>query len=255
MRQFNDTDNLEGLVQMYEQEIGADVGFISGNTTRLKQFTAGTRTAWNKYLELAFKASGRWQFDDQNHTDYPIITTNLVDGQRDYPFTLDEVGNLILDIYKVAILSSASDTLYEEIRPVDQQTDGEALDITQNTLNEGVPYQYDKTANGIFLDPIPSYNATNGLRVWINRTASYFVSTDTTKRPGCPALHHDYFYLKPALEYARRNGLANYNRLREEVVSYEGEEEKGIQGSIERYFSRRERDERNIITPNTSLYI
>ncbi len=253
--QFNDTTNYKGLVQIYEKECGFKRGDISGDSTRLKELTADINLTWDDYLSIALTASGKWQFDDSNQTDYPIIKTNLVSGQRDYTFTTDEGGNLILDIYKVAILPSASSTLYQEINPIDQQSDNEAADIVAESTATGVPYTYDKTANGFFLDPIPSYNATSGLKVYINREPSYFTSSDTTKKPGCPGIHHRYFALKPALDYARRNNLANYNRLLEEVISFEGDEARGITGTIVKYFSRRSKDEAAVMTPKRILYI
>lgn len=245
--------DFKGIVQIAEKEMGKERGFLSGNTNRLKEFTAEVNLAWDDYVYAALKASGMWQWDDSNFTDYPVIKTNLVDGQRDYTFTTDEGGNLILDIYKVLALPSASATLYDEIYPVDTQTRPND-DIAKEVATEGTPFCYDKTANGIFLDPIPSYNATNGLKVYINREPSYFTSTDTTKKPGCPGIHHRYFALKPALSYARQNNLATYNKIREEVVSFEGDEEKNITGSIERYFSRREKDVRSVMTPEPIIY-
>jgi len=206
-------------------------------------------------MYLAAKGSGTWQYDDSNHNShYPIIYFNLVNGQQDYTFTTDEDGALILDIYKVMILSE-NGTLYDEIFPIDQQRTGSYDDISAENTGGGVPYRYDKTANGIFLTPIPDYEKVKGLKVFINREASYFVYTDTTKMPGCPGIHHDYFYLKPALEEARIHSLSNYNQLREEVISFEGDEEKGVTGSIERYFSRRKRDERDIMTPRITKFI
>lgn len=252
--QFNDTTNYKGLVQIYEKEIGAERGFISGDSNRLKEFCADVNLAWDEYVYLALKSSALWQFDDSNQTDYPIIKTNIVSAQQDYPLTTDEGGNLVLDILKVLILPSATATEYEEILSVDQQSEPEGYDIRAETDVTGVPDRYDKTANGIFLDPTPNYNATLGLKVYINREPSYFVSTDTTKKPGCPGIHHRYFALKPALDYARRKGLANYNLIREEVVSYEGDEEKGIVGSIERYFSKRSKDEEYGITNKPITY-
>jgi hypothetical protein len=243
---FSDTTTKKGIIQLIEKEIGAEYGHISGNTNRLKEATVDVNMAWDIYLPLAFKANGSWQFDDTNQTDYPVIKTNLVDGQRDYTFTTDEGGNLILDIYKVAILPSATATLYEVIYPVDVQS-GEGGDILTENTTEGVPYHYDKTANGIFLDPIPSYNATNGLKIYINREPSYFTTSDTTKKPGCPGVHHRYFAIRAAYDYARRNNLTILSRLYEEVISYEGDEEKGITGSIERYFANRERDQRDVL--------
>lgn len=254
-RPFNATANLDGLVQCYEKEIGADYGFISGNTSRLKEFVSATRSAWDMYLYLAFNASGTWNYDDSNHTDYPIIKTNLVSGQKDYTFTADELGNLVLDIYKVAVLPSATATEYEEIFPIDQQTSNHGNDLVSETTDTGVPFEYDKTANGFFLTPTPSYNATNGLKVYINREPSYFTTTDTTKKPGCPGIHHDYFYLRPAYDYARRNNLANLGTLREAVEKFEGNEERRFKGSIARYFGRRQRDTKKVLQPKKILYI
>lgn len=254
---FNDTTTYKGIIQEVEKELGMNYGDISGNPTKLKQFTVSINLAWDDYVYLALNSSGTWQFDDSNQTDYPIIYANLVSGTQNYSFTTDGTGNLILDILKVMILPSASATIYDEIYPVDQQnTPAYDLsdDIAKETGTTGTPWRYDKTANGIFLDPTPNYNATSGLKLYINREPSYFVSTDTTKKPGCPGIHHRYFVVKPALDYARRNGLSNYNLIREEVVSFEGDEEKGVTGSIERYFSRREKDKRSILKPEPIIY-
>jgi hypothetical protein len=238
--QFNDTTTLKGIAQIYEKEIGANQGDITGNTTKLKSFTADANLALDDYTAIALQASGTWQFDDSNQTDYPIITTNLVSGQRDYSFTTDEGGNLILDIYKVLVLQSATGTVYSELFPVDQQSDYDATGFTDGQNITGTPTTYDKTANGIFLDAIPGYNATKGLKVYINRESSYFTYSDTTKKPGVPGLHHKYFALKPALDYARRNNLATLPRLEQEVAKMERD--------IKEYFGRREKDTRNILT-------
>lgn len=251
---FNDTTNLQGLVQVFEQEIGADTGFISGNTERLKKFVAGVNMAWDDYVGVAIKSSGKFQFDDSNHTDYPIIKTNIVQGQRDYTFTIDETGNLVLDVYRVSILTSATATKYQDIEPIDEQS-GRETNLNTEDTTQGVPSAYDKTGNAIRFDFLPSYSSTNGLKVYINREASYFTTTDTTKKPGCPGIHHRYFALKPALDYARRNSLSNYALIREEVVSFEGDVENGVQGSIERYFARRSKDERPVMTNKKILYI
>lgn len=252
--QFNDTSTFKGIIQIIEKELGLEREYISGNSNKLKETTADVNLAWDDYAYIALKAMG-WEWDDSNFTDYPIIKTNIVSGQRDYTFTTDEGGNLILDIYKVLVLSSATATVYDQIEPVNQQGGGdEVYDLEAENTTQGTPVQYDKTANGIFLDPIPSYNATNGLKVYINREPSYFVSTDTTKKPGCPGIHHRYFALKAALDYARRNSLSVYNRLREEVVSFEGDEEKNLVGSIERYFARRSKDEEFAFTNRPISY-
>lgn len=251
--EFSKTSDNSGLAQNYEREIGANFGDVTGNTAKLQEFTSLTRLAFDFFWNIALPASGTWQLDDSNHTKYPIITFNLIASQRDYSFTVDEQSNLILDIYRVFILTSATATTYVEIFPTDAQSNIETTGFTDGENTEGVPYHYDKTANGIFLDPIPSYAATNGLKIYLNREGSYFATTDTTKKPGVPGVLHAYWFLKPAAEYARRNNLANAPRLAQEILKWEGVNGSG--GLIRQYFANRARDERHIMTPKRILYI
>jgi hypothetical protein len=241
---FNDLSNYRGIVQLYEEKCLMDSGFISGNTERLKRFTAKVNLAWDRFMQLAISASGTWQFDDSNHDDYPTIFTNLVSGQRSYSFVGDEQGNLILDIYKVLVADESG--YYREILPVDKQTSN-SVNLNTDTFSDGqnktgTPTRYDKTANGIFLDLVPSYNYTNGLQVMINREPSYFVYTDTTKKPGVPGLFHSYFYLHPARDYAESTLKSNFNLLDASVQRMEME--------IIKYFNNRQRDVKKQLKPN-----
>jgi hypothetical protein len=244
--QFNDTTNLEGLVQMYERETGQQVGDVSGNATKLKQFTADCNRALDKVTAIGMRSSGTFQWDDANHTKYNIATTNLVSGQRDYSFSTDEQGNYILAISKVLVADSSG--TFREVEPVDVQSQGNLL--TFQTTQGGVPTRYDKTATGIFLDPIPNYNYASGLKIYIDRTASYFTTADTTKVAGIPAIFIEYLYLRPALDYARRTDRQMYNRILDEIIRYEGDEARNITGSIAAFFSRRPKDEKPRLIPN-----
>lgn len=241
---FSATDTLKGLVQIYEEECGFNVGDISGNTVKLKQFAARVNTTYDDFVARAIKASGVWQWDDSNHTDYPFMTTDLVTGQRDYSFTTDGSGNLVLQIYKVMV--KGADGVYREIYPVDQETPNSSKTNVDTFINgqdeTGTPTRYDLTANGIFLDLIPSYDSTAGLKVFVNREPSYFVYTDTTKKPGVPGIFHRYFALKPALDYARRNQTANFNNLLNEVTKLERD--------IDDFFGMRDKQTPKRLTPN-----
>lgn len=198
--------------------------------------------AMDKALSLIFQASGKWQFDDSNHTDYPIITTNLIANQRDYTFTTDGSGNLILDIYKVMIKNPTSG-YYEEIYPVDQQSDEYTQGFWSGQNTTGTPSRYDKTANGIFLDCIPSYNSTDGVKIFINRESTYFLTSDTTKKPGFAGLFHEYIALRPSYQYAYRNTLNNAVALHNEMVLMESD--------IKKHYRDRSRDEVTRITSET----
>jgi len=243
--QFNDETNYRGLVQVYEKEASYNRGDVSGSTDLLKEFAADSNLALDDLFTIGFKAGGTWQPDDSGHAKYPSISTNLVSGQRDYTFILDEQGNLILDIYRVMVATPSG--VFVEISPVDQQTRNSNNTNTDTLINgkntTGTPTRYDKTANGILLDLIPSYNYTRGLKVFINREPSYFIYSDTTKKAGVPGNLHRYLALKPALDYARRNGLKTYNALAIEVQRYE-------QLIIPETFGRRERDIPRRLVPN-----
>lgn len=244
MIQVSDTTYKKGLVQLYEREIGANYGDVSGNANRLAEFIAQANLALDKYLLLWAKSAGTWQGDDSNHTGFQIITSNIVSGQRDYQFTVDGSGNRILDVSKVLILGSTTQTAYDEIRPIDE-LETPVSDILLNTVT-GVPYQYGKLGNAILLDPIPSYSVTSGIKMIVNREGSYFDATDTTKVPGVPAFH-EYFYKKPAYEYAKIHGLANLARLEADVVDLEGSERLGVCGKIADFFGSRERDPKKVM--------
>lgn len=254
---FNDTTTRKGLVQFYERECGFNFGDVSGNAALLAEFTADVNVSIDDFMAIALPAGGTWQVDDTNQTDYPIIMINLVAGQRDYPFTVDGSGNLILEIFKVFVADSGG--TYREIMPVDVETGavmpnqgnasgqlyGAGLSsFTDGKNTQGTPSRYDKLANGIFLDPIPSYSYSQGLKVYVDREGSYFSVGDTTKKPGVPGLFHKYFYLKPAREYARRNSLDNFPVLDAEVTKLEGNPRLGIVGEIGTFFAMRTRDER-----------
>lgn len=217
---FSNTTSKNGILQRIERTCGFQDGDITGNTTMLAQFTGDVNVALDRVLSLIFSVGGTWQFDDYNHTDYPIITTNLVSGQRDYTFTSDESGNLILEIYKVLVADDSGD--YREILPVDQQSDA-PVNYTDGNNTTGLPITYDKTGNGIFLDPIPNYNETNGLKIYINREASYFTTSDTTKKPGFAGLFHEYLVLHPSFYYCLRNGISIRNSIKEELMEMEAQ--------------------------------
>lgn len=207
----------------------------------LSEKTADINLALDKAFELIFRASGTWQFDDSNHEKYPFITTDLTQGQRDYSFTTDEQGNLILDIYKVMVKNAAGH--YEEIFPVDQQSDPDTGSFYDGQDIQGRPYRYDKTGNGIFLDPVPDETVSAGLKIFINREASYFTTADTTKKAGFAGLFHEYLALRPSYQYACRNGLSNKNDLKNEMLEMES--------SMRKHYRSRAKDERLQITPVT----
>lgn len=197
---FSSPSTSSGIVELTHDIVKTNV-----QTYPIANMTRDINIALDRVFSIIFKAGGTWQFDDSNFTDYPIIRTNLIAGQRDYSFVTDGSGNLILDIYKILVADSNGN--YQEILPYDAQSQNVIQTYTDGKNTQGIPTTYDKTANGIFLDLVPSYNFTNGLVVYINREGSYFSVTDTTKKPGFAGLFHSYLSLAAAYAYAQRNQL------------------------------------------------
>lgn len=214
--QFSDTSGRTGIVELLE-----DLTTTQSATTSsypLKTKTRDINNAFAKYMQLAIASAGRWQVDDTNQTDYPIIKTNLVANQQDYSFTVDANSNQILDIHRVEILDTAGNAVL--LKPIDQE-DIKNMAMTEYQKTAGTPTFYDKTSNGIVLYPAPSYNSTNGLKIYTSRTPSYFVSTDTTKKPGIPDMFHEYLALRPAYYYCLQKSLPQTNNYYQEMLDLE----------------------------------
>lgn len=204
----------------------------------IADLTADVNLGLAKAWSIIFSADGKWQWDDTSHTDYPIITTDIVENQRDYAFLTDNIGNLILDIYKVT--RANNDGIFEEIYPVDVQSDEYTESFYDGRNITGIPMTYDKTANGIFLDVLPSYNSTGGLKLYINREGTFFITSDTTKKPGFAGLFHEYVVLFASYKYASRNGYKNKQDIYNDMIIMENE--------MRRYYGKRERDVQTRIT-------
>ena len=236
-----------GQIQLCEDYCGFNTGDISGNQTFLQKFTSYINLGLDDAWSIVLQATGKWHMDDSNFTDYPIILSNLVSGQRDYPFVSDGSGNIILEIYRVMVADPTG--TYHEIYPVDQFQTTEKTGNLENTdamingLNaSGTPTRYSKTGNGIFLDVIPNYNSTKGLKVFIDREASYFVTSDGTKKAGFAGIFHQYLALFASEFYAGIKSLANLKKLNADKMQ--------MRRDIQEYYARRDKDTPKRMMPN-----
>lgn len=220
---------------------------VKTNTTSypLADKVLDINVAMDDALDIAIKSCGIGQYDDTNHPNYPTITTDLNSGQRDYTYTQDGSGNLILDIYKVMVMNPSG--VYEEIPQVDMQTwdNNESFYDGQNVT--GQPTKYDRTGNGIMFDVIPNYDQTDGVKMFINREGSYFTISDTTKKPGIDGRLHEYLVVSPACKYADRNSLNNYATLTNRKLL--------LEKKIAEVYNKKDRGVRKILSRNLKNFI
>ena len=226
---FSNTTTKDGIIQDCEFWLfGANYGTITNNSNLLNTFTALSNRALDSVSIIAMGADDRWQFDDTNHTDYPIATTNLVTDQRDYVLSVSH-----LRITRVEIKDDQGN--WTILTPFDLADIGIARDEFMNT--SATPMYYDKLGNSLFLYPAPNYSQSASLRVYFQREPSYFLSTDTTKSPGFASIFHRLVPLNACLDYATANNLTDKITVLNTKIKEQEEE-------IKKFFGRRNRDER-----------
>jgi len=199
--------------------------------------TVDINNALNNYFILANSSAGNWKpVDDTNQTDYPIVYADIVSGQQDYSFTLDQNGNQILDIYKVRIKDETSG----KWTTLEQINQNEITDAQLDTTVSGKPNQYYLNSNGIFLVQKPDYDLVEGLEISVNRTSTYFTTSDTTKKAGIPWVFHEYLALRPAYFYCVQKGLKQAVDYRVRLYGNDGIS--GMEGKIKDYYKDRNKD-------------
>lgn len=203
--QFNSGTTTNSIVARINRTTGT-----TNVTHPLADKASDCNEALDRFWTLALPADGKWQLDDTNNTDLPIGTTNLTSSQQDYSLASD-----VMEIEKVFVKDSSGNWL--EVQPVDitgTKSDIHAQNIWQlPSSNSGIPTHYDKVGASIFLDPIPNYSSTGGLKVVFKRGPSYFSSSDTTKQPGIPVIFHNFIH-----RYASWLFLADKNPRKGDVL-------------------------------------
>ena len=126
-----------GMIQLAENYTGLGATGISANATLLLQFTRHINNAYQKLVTTIFEAQDDWDWDDTGTTDgssptqstYPIATTSLVAGQRDYtfPISLNMMKDLRVDI-------SYDGTNYYRAQPIDSREINIGLGMTQSQI-------------------------------------------------------------------------------------------------------------------------
>lgn len=232
---FNDVTGKKGIIQMMEDKAGFNDGDISGNALRLAKWTARANLALDAALVIIFKSGGTWVFDDSNHPDYNILYADIVSGQRDYSFTTDGSGNLILEISKVFRMKAVTG-IYEPIDPVSITSDDSVRASFYDELGvQGIPTQYAKMANGFLFDIIPNYNAPKGIKLFVSRESVYFATNDTTKMPGFAGLFHRYVAVHAVWDWGHLNlPIGKWQAL--------DLEKKQLESDLEDFYGQREKD-------------
>jgi hypothetical protein len=237
--EFNNSTDDNGIVQLINDTASTD-----NNDYSLAKKARDVNSALNRFWLLAIKAEGRWQVDDTNQSGYPILTYNLVASQQDYAFLLDNeaVPNQILEIHRVEIKDSNGN--WVKLTPFDGMNELDNESLTDFFKTPAMPKYYDKQGMSIFLYPAPSASyvtTTNGLRVWVTRTPTYFTAADTDRKAGIPWLFNEYLSLYPSELFAYRKILKNRQEFRDLRLAMELD--------IEEHYQKRAKDVKKRVIP------
>lgn len=217
--EFSNTTDKNGLIQTCEMNLFGDSPFgkISNNPDRLAMFTALLNDAYGRLVIIALMADNSWQFDDNNYTDFPIATTNLVANQADYTLNTDQII-----IEQVEVLDPTGQ-VWMAVPEGDERKFAEFKISESQYFNNvaAIPIFHIKKGNSIVFMPTPSYSITQGIKVRFKRPPSYFVKTDTTKKPGFARLLHNYLTDYATWKYAFMRSMPIWRQFQQVVVRWE----------------------------------
>ena len=199
---FNNIADGNGLIQEEERITGLGAGAISGNNNLLKDFTARTNNALDRFYALVWQYDQLWNFDDRKYADtdlkLPIASTNIVSGQADYLFASELLG-----VTQVFVKDSSG--VFHEIHP---QIDTESPNVYTDTTT-GIPTNYELVGNSVILTPTPNYSSTLGLKITFKRNGTKFTYTDGAVAVGIPTLFHPYLAREASQGYLQEKNKAS----------------------------------------------
>ena len=216
---YNVIVNIKANKNITYDEIVSDIDSICGSTSATYLAATKVRNINNAYDEVSqtiWNAADGWQFDDSNQTDLPIGLSDLVHNQKDYSLPSDTLA-----VQKVEILDSSGN--YQLLK----QRDLQDFDVATTEFLEtaGMPQYYDIFGSSVNLYPTPSSayaTMTDGLKVYVDRFVSAFVTGSTSREPGFARPFHRILSLAASIDFERDKGT------KDRLVQMKDRLEKGL---------------------------
>lgn len=183
---------------------------------------------YEKIVTMIFESQDDTDFDDQRNTTYPILTTSLVAGQRDYSIP---VANNVLKIKRVDITYDG--TNYFRATPFDngvvQWGLGNPTNEDANMIKQAP--RYDIQYNSLFVYPLAvasDVSAGAQIRIEWERDVTVFTTgdyttdpTDSTVIPGIDSPWHMMIAYGAAYEFANTNNLPQLQNIKQDLADWE----------------------------------
>lgn len=184
---------------------------------------------YQKAVSMIFESQDDSDFDDQRNTNYPIVTTALVAGQRDYAIPVSEG---VLKIKRIDVTYDGSN--WFRANPFDGGVPewgmGNSANEDSNFIKQAP--KYDVKYNSVFLYPLPTatdVSAGGQIRIEWERNITPFTSSDytvdpndSTVIPGFDAPFHPILAYGAAYEFANANNLPQLANIKQDLADWEG---------------------------------
>lgn len=189
------------------------------------------------------ESMSNWEWDDTNKTDFPVGTTTLVVGQRDYSLPSD-----FLKLLRVEVLDVNGN--YQPVHQFDEQEVGVALSEFMKT--NGLPLYYREIGSSLELYPSPSSGSVTlaaGLKVYYVRTQTEFTTSDATVSPGFPAVFHRLLSYGASYDHASFKMTSNPT-----LINNIAGRIKETRASLQKYYASRNREVRTVLKRTRRVY-
>jgi hypothetical protein len=185
----------------------------------------GITRLWN----IALSSDRNAQVDDTRWGTDNIFLVDLASGQRKYSIIQDEDLANITNLLTVSISDEGGN--WRDLEMVDIRDEHKAKGLRWRDTSDATPMVVDWHGGNLFVDPAPDYNKTDGMRLYIQREAKLFLSTDTDVEIGFASQHHEYLVLYACERWLRPRDEQRYAVYKRERMEME-------QGVIEFYGNR-----------------
>lgn len=243
---YSDTTNKNGILQRCEDYTNIGDGNITGDATLLYKFASHTNEALYDIIREIIFAQDSFDWDDSNHTDYPIGTAALVASQRDYPLPSS------LNFLTIKRLDVTYDgTNWYQAAPIDssQMKFGLGNDSVVDGYFSKTQPRYDAKANGFWLYPMADATDVSNsaqFRIEFTREFDEFVYNDTSQEPGIDRPFHDLVAIGASLKYAVAKDA-------KKAASLKTLWDEGI-ANLRTYYGRRNSDDQIVFSPQIPSY-
>lgn len=183
---------------------------------------------YQKVITIIFDSQDDSDFDDMRRTDYPVQTTPMIAGQRDY------IIGSTLEMLKLKRVDISYDGVnFYRAEPFDDGAYGRGMGndtLTDQYFVKTAP-QYDFKYGSLWVYPLAQASdvaagaviRTEWQREFIPFTSSDYTSalTDSTAQPGFDEPFHPILAYGPAFEYAASKQLPQLSTIQPMLADYE----------------------------------